>query len=133
MDRLKPPGWTKATRWLKRRMPTGLYTRSVLIVIIPMLLLQSVVSAVFMERHWRNVTERLSQAVTRDIAAIIEIIKTYPPANGDYTEITRIARDQLSLNISVLPDTQLPPPRPKPLRMERSNYGHRRQKTAMPV
>jgi len=114
MDRLKPPGWTKATRWLKRRMPTGLYTRSVLIVIIPMLLLQSVVSAVFMERHWRNVTERLSQAVTRDIAAIIEIIKTYPPANGDYTEITRIARDQLSLNISVLPDTQLPPPRPKP-------------------
>ncbi|MGO7697051.1 hypothetical protein, partial [Rhizobium leguminosarum] len=39
----------------------------------PMVLLQSVVAAVFMERHWQMVTERLSLAVTRDIAAIIEI------------------------------------------------------------
>lgn len=114
VHKARPPGWAIVARWLKRRMPTGLYTRSVLIVIIPMLLLQTVVSAVFMERHWRNVTERLSEGVTRDIAAIIEIIRTYPPANGDYSEITRIARDQLSLNISVLPDAQLPPPRSKP-------------------
>lgn len=114
IHKARPPGWAVVGRWLKRRMPTGLYTRSVLIVIIPMLLLQTVVSAVFMERHWRNVTERLSQAVTRDIAAIIEMIRTFPPENGDYSKITRIARDQLSLNISVLPDAQLPPPRPKP-------------------
>ncbi|SIQ22489.1 two-component system, OmpR family, osmolarity sensor histidine kinase EnvZ [Rhizobium sp. RU35A] len=112
--RLQPPGWAAFGRWLKRRMPTGLYMRSVLIVIIPMLLLQSVVAAVFMERHWRLVTERLSQAVTRDIAAIIELIRTYPDPSDDYSAITRIARNQLSLNISIEPDAQLPPPRSKP-------------------
>ena len=31
-----------------------------------------------MERHWQLVTRRLSNAVTRDIAAVIEIIETYP-------------------------------------------------------
>lgn len=114
IGKIRPPGWVTFGRWLKRRMPTGLYTRSVLIVIIPMLLLQSVVAAVFMERHWRLVTERLSQAVTRDIAAIIEIIRTYPPETDDYAQITRIAREKLSLNISVEEGGELPPPRSKP-------------------
>ena len=36
-----------------------------------MLILQTVLAAVFMERHWQMVTERMSSAVTRDIAAII--------------------------------------------------------------
>jgi two-component system osmolarity sensor histidine kinase EnvZ len=54
------------------RLPKGLYARSLLIVIMPMVLLQSVVAFVFMERHWQLVTQRLSAAVTRDIAAVIE-------------------------------------------------------------
>ncbi len=112
-DRSPAPGWRSLVRWLRRRLPTGLYTRSLLIIIIPMVLLQSVVAAVFMERHWQMVTERLSLAVTRDIAAIIEIINTYPQ-DGDYSDVTRIARDQLNLQISVEPDGDLPPPREKP-------------------
>jgi len=112
-DRSPAPGWRWFVRWLRRRLPTGLYTRSLLIIIIPMVLLQSVVAAVFMERHWQMVTERLSLAVTRDIAAIIEVIDTYPQ-DADYSDITRIARDQLNLQISIEPDGDLPPPRIKP-------------------
>ncbi len=33
-------------------MPKGLYARALLIIIAPMVLLQSVVAFVFMERHW---------------------------------------------------------------------------------
>ncbi len=112
-DRSPAPGWRWFVRWLRRRLPTGLYTRSLLIIIIPMVLLQSVVAAVFMERHWQMVTERLSLAVTRDIAAIIEVIDTFPQ-DADYSDITRIARDQLNLQISIEPDGDLPPPRIKP-------------------
>jgi len=112
-DRSPASGWRWFVRWLRRRLPTGLYTRSLLIIIIPMVLLQSVVAAVFMERHWQMVTERLSLAVTRDIAAIIEVIDTYPQ-DADYSDITRIARDQLNLQISIEPDGDLPPPRIKP-------------------
>jgi two-component system osmolarity sensor histidine kinase EnvZ len=94
-------------------LPTGLYVRSLLIIIIPMVLLQSVVAAVFMERHWQMVTQRLSAAVTRDIAAIIQIIETYPQ-DTDFSEVTRIARDQMNLQISIEPDGDLPSPRTKP-------------------
>ncbi len=41
-------------------MPKGLYARALLIIIVPMVILQSVVAFVFMERHWNLVTQRLS-------------------------------------------------------------------------
>ena len=58
--------------WIKNRMPAGLYPRSILIIIAPMVILQSVVAFVFMERHWNTVTRRLSAAVTQDISALID-------------------------------------------------------------
>ncbi|MET3855489.1 ATP-binding protein [Rhizobium sp. OAE497] len=112
-ERLPATGWKWFTRFLRRRLPTGIYVRSLLIIIMPMLLLQSVVAAVFMERHWQMVTQRLSMAVTQDIAAIIQIIDTYPQ-DADYTAITKIAREQMKLQISIEPDGDLPPPREKP-------------------
>ncbi|WFR99652.1 ATP-binding protein [Rhizobium tumorigenes] len=102
-----------ANRWLRRRLPTGLYTRSLLIIIIPMILLQAVVAAVFMERYWQMVTQRLSMATTRDIASIIDIIQTYPQ-DADYTEVTRIARDKLGLSVSIEANSELPRPLSKP-------------------
>lgn len=93
--------------------PRGLYARSLIIIIAPMVLLQSVVAFVFMERHWQTVTQRLSTAVTRDIAGIIEVIETYPQ-DPNYEQITAIARDRLALNIAILPDDPLPAPGPKP-------------------
>lgn len=105
--------WQRFWRQVSRYMPKRLYARSLIIVIAPMILLQSVIAFVFMERHWQTVTQRLSQAVTRDIAAIIDMIETYPPGD-DYADVIRIAQDRLSLKIDVLPPDPLPPPGPKP-------------------
>ncbi|MFN7026054.1 MAG: ATP-binding protein [Pseudorhizobium sp.] len=107
------PGLRGTSRRIKRILPTRLYTRSVLIVIIPMILLQTVVAAVFMERHWRLVTERLSEGVTRDIAAIIAVIEQFPNTDN-YGTVSRIAREQLDLNVIVETGGELPPPRQKP-------------------
>ncbi|WP_149738236.1 ATP-binding protein [Rhizobium sp. RU20A] len=105
--------WTRFTRWLRRQLPMGLYARSLLIVIIPMVLLQSVVAFVFMERHWQLVTQRLSSAVTSDIAALIDLIDLSPETISD-ADIIRVARDRLNLNLSIEPGGELPAPRPKP-------------------
>ncbi|WP_119257035.1 ATP-binding protein [Shinella zoogloeoides] len=113
LERAPLAGWRRLARWLRRRMPTGLYARSLLIIILPMVLLQAVVAFVFMERHWQLVTQRLSQAVTRDIAAIIDLIDTYPE-DPAYAQIIRIARERLDLIVSIEPGTELPPPRRKP-------------------
>lgn len=98
---------------LMRRLPKGLYARSILIVVVPIVLLQSVVAYVFMERHWEYVTRRLSGAVARDIAAIVAVIETYPQ-DERHAEISRIAAETFGMTVSVLPQGPLPPAAPKP-------------------
>ncbi|MCI5074342.1 ATP-binding protein [Oricola sp.] len=103
----------RLTGRLTEHMPRGLYARSLIIIIAPMVLLQSVVAFVFMERHWQTVTQRLSTAVTRDIAALIDIIETYPH-DADYSQVVQLANQRLALNIAILPPDPLPAPAPKP-------------------
>ena len=52
-------------------LPKGLYARALLIIITPIVVLESVIAFAFMERHWQAVTRRLSEATARDIAAVI--------------------------------------------------------------
>ncbi len=111
--RKRRPPFQVFSRWFWRRMPKGLYGRSLLIIIVPMVLLQSVIAFVFMERHWQTVTQRLSKSVTADIAAVIDVIENYPQ-DPEYQQITELAREKLSLNISILPPTPFPPAVGKP-------------------
>jgi two-component system, OmpR family, osmolarity sensor histidine kinase EnvZ len=105
--------WDRFTRWLKSVMPKGLYARSLLIIIVPMVVLQSVVAFLFTDRQWSLVTHYLSSAVTQDIATLIDVYKSYPQGT-DRAKLRRIAQDRLGLVVDFLPETQLPPPGPKP-------------------
>ncbi len=106
-------GWRRIARWLNSVMPKGLYARALLIIIVPMVILQSVVAFVFMERHWNVVTQRLSASVVQDIAALIDIYRGYPQ-DADRALIRRIAQERLGLVVDFLPLTDMPPPGPKP-------------------
>jgi two-component system osmolarity sensor histidine kinase EnvZ len=105
--------WGTFTLWLKTVMPKGLYARALLIIILPMVVLQSVVAFMFVERQWSVVNRYLSSAVTREIATLIDVYKTYPQG-ADRAQLRRIAQDRLGLVVDFLPETQLPPPGPKP-------------------
>jgi two-component system osmolarity sensor histidine kinase EnvZ len=94
-------------------MPKGLFARALIIIIAPMIILQSVIAYAFMERHWQLVTRRLSQAVTQDIAALIDIAQSYPQ-DPKFETLTRIASERLNLDVEILPAGPLPPPAPKP-------------------
>ncbi|MES2751771.1 MAG: ATP-binding protein [Pseudomonadota bacterium] len=104
-------GWLG--RWFKELMPKGLYARALLIIIVPMVVLQSVVAFVFMERHWNTVTRRLSQAVVQDVSALIDVYRSYPQ-DKDRTQIKRIAQQRLGLVVDFLPVNDMPAPGPKP-------------------
>jgi two-component system, OmpR family, osmolarity sensor histidine kinase EnvZ len=105
--------WLRLTRQMKLLTPTGLYARSLMIIILPMVIMQSVVAFMFMERHWDLVTKYLASAVTEEIATLIDVYKTYPQ-DADRTQLRRIAQDRLGLAVDFLSDKQLPPPGPKP-------------------
>jgi two-component system osmolarity sensor histidine kinase EnvZ len=106
-------GWRRITRWLNSVMPKGLYARALLIIIMPMVILQSVLAFVFVERQWNVVTQRLSASVVHDIAALIDVYNGYPQ-DADRAKIRRIAQDRLGLVVDFLPLGDLPPPGPKP-------------------
>src|SRR3982074_1500169 len=106
-----------ANSWMgnafKGWMPTGLYGRALLIMIVPVVVLQGVVTFVFVERHWNTVTKHLSAAVVQDVAGLIDVYQTYPQ-DKDRAQIRRIARQKLGLVVDFLPLGDLPPPGPKP-------------------
>lgn len=106
-------GWSRFWRRVGYYLPRRLYARSLLIIITPMILLQSVVAFVFMERHWQTVTKRLSTATVRDVGALVDLIEARPPGSN-YSDIIRLARNRLELTVDVLPPGPLPEQGPRP-------------------
>ena len=93
------------------RMPKGLYARALIIIIAPMVLLQSVVTFVFLERHWQTVTRRLSTVTVRDIGMLIEL---YTADRAQAEALERLAEQKLGLRIRFVPGEELPEVRAKP-------------------
>jgi two-component system osmolarity sensor histidine kinase EnvZ len=122
-ERMAEPWWVRVRSLLARLvrmimsatgdlLPKGLYARALIIIIAPIVLLESVVAFVFMERHWQSVTRRLSEATARDIAAIIEVYREYPHQD-DYERLIDLA-ETMKLSMQLLPPGDLPPAQPKP-------------------
>ncbi|ACS40469.1 MAG: ATP-binding protein [Methylorubrum extorquens] len=105
--------WRRLSRAIGDALPKGLYARSLIIIIAPMVLLQSVIAYTFMERHWQLVTRRLSAAVTADVAALMDIYESYPQDRNAET-LSRIAGERLNLDIDILKGAKLPNPGPRP-------------------
>lgn len=98
---------------MSRRLPKGLFGRSLLIVIMPMVILQSVLAFVFMERHWQTVTQRLSASLSQDIAMVISLVDTFPNTEQQ-EQIVRTASQRLALNVAFLDEETLPRAGAKP-------------------
>jgi two-component system osmolarity sensor histidine kinase EnvZ len=95
------------------QLPKGLYARALIIIIAPMVLLQSVVAFVFLERHWATVTGRLSTATVQNIAMLIDVYRSYPQDTDNETLI-RLADEDLGLRVKIVPHEELPEARSKP-------------------
>jgi two-component system osmolarity sensor histidine kinase EnvZ len=114
-------GFSLATRALRlfgaslnRLLPKGIFGRSLIIIITPMLILQGVVAYVFMERHWSAVTERLSAAFVRDLSALVHAYETL----GQRAEAKRLIVDSGRMlgwrNVAFLDGGMLPPALARP-------------------
>lgn len=57
--------------WLKRYMPRSLYARAALILLLPIVVLQLVVTVLFMQRHFEDVTLQMTDTVAREIRLVL--------------------------------------------------------------
>lgn len=101
------------SRFMYRVMPKGLFTRTFLIIVAPIVILQSVLVFVFMERHYQLVSRRMSEAVVREIAAVVYVLENYPQ-DPDHLKIEEMSARALGMSITILPLEPLPPPTSKP-------------------
>ena len=93
------------------RMPKGLYARALIIIIAPMVLLQSVLTFVFLERHWQTVTRRLSTVTVQNIGMLIDLYQNNPQ---EAETLTQLAEQNLSMRVRFVPGEELPQVRAKP-------------------
>lgn len=102
-------------RFLERHLPEGLYPRSLIIIIAPIVVLQAIMAFVFMERHWDNISTRLSKSVAREISFLVELYETMPPTKESREMLENMAKQRLALGLEIRPGDALPPPAAKPL------------------
>jgi two-component system osmolarity sensor histidine kinase EnvZ len=105
--------WTRTWRTLSELAPKGLYARALIIIIAPIVLLESVVAFTFMERHWNQVTRRLSDGMARDMGAIVDLYAAGSSAE-DTARLIDLAQNRFNMSLSVLPPGDLPTQQPKP-------------------
>ena len=103
LSRLRPG------RLLKRVMPRGLFGRSLIIIIAPMVLLQAIVSYVFFERDLDTTTRRMARDVAADAALLIALEDNYP--DKERTEIRALAARQLRYELTFVRGADIAPPR----------------------
>lgn len=66
--------------WVHKMLPRTLFARSLLIIVVPVILFQVLVTVVFVDNHWRKVTSRMSFAVAGEVAMMADMVPlTYDP------------------------------------------------------
>jgi two-component system osmolarity sensor histidine kinase EnvZ len=101
-------------RQIKRWLPTSLFGRSLLIIVLPIALMQLVVTWIFFDAHWQTVTSRLSDGLAGDIAWAVESYHDDPRPEV-LAKIAERAETSMSLSIVLLEDSKLPPRQPSSL------------------
>lgn len=94
-------------RWLGRLIvPRSLFWRSLLIVIVPLLILQVLLTYIFYNRHWDTVTRWLAFGVAGEVALLAETIEDAPSIAARDAFIERAQRST-DLNITLTPGGRL--------------------------
>ncbi|HEX3672851.1 MAG TPA: ATP-binding protein [Rhizomicrobium sp.] len=96
-------------RALKRTMPRGLFGRSLIIIVAPVVLLLGVVTYVFFERHYAIMTARMARGVAADVAFLINIEETYPQGKTRNVMLD-MANKNLGYQVSFIPAERLDRP-----------------------
>ena len=87
---------------LKKISPNGLYTRSLIIIIAPIVVLQAILTFVFLERHWQLVTKKLSSSVVSEIGMIIKMQES-----TELETITSYAKEFYDISINLYTNQEI--------------------------
>ncbi len=94
-------------RALKRFLPRGLFGRSLIIIVAPVVLLQGLMSYYFFERHLDITTQRMATQIAADIAFLINLEDT--SAAADRPILRQKAVNMLGFDIAIFRGEKIAP------------------------
>jgi two-component system, OmpR family, osmolarity sensor histidine kinase EnvZ len=95
-------------RFIKRFLPRGLFGRSLIIIVAPMVLLQGVVTYVFFERDLDTTTRRMARDVAADVAFLAALEDSTPTLERD--SVRALSARELRYRLTFHDGEKLAPP-----------------------
>jgi two-component system osmolarity sensor histidine kinase EnvZ len=99
--------------FLERHMPEGLFPRALIILVAPVILLQTIMTGLIFERHFENVTRLLARSFARDVSLLVQLYEESDRSPAARERIERLANGTLRLSLTV-EGGSLPPPLREP-------------------
>jgi two-component system osmolarity sensor histidine kinase EnvZ len=99
--------------FLERHMPEGLFPRSLIILVAPVVLLQTIMTGLIFERHFENVTRLLARSFAREVSLLVELYEESDRGAAAARRIEMLANAKLGLGLTIVKGT-LPEPLPEP-------------------
>ncbi len=96
----------------KDYLPKGLYARTLASIILPVVLLQILIAAVFFDDHWKLMSRRLADAVAGDVALTVWLFDRNPTPEA-LAPIAREVWRTTRLKVTLEPQLQIPAERPR--------------------
>ena len=102
----------ESSKKIKDILPKGLYSRSLLIIIVPVVVLQGILTFVFLDRHWQLVTRKLSSAVASEIVTFVDVA----PSLG-LNKVVELSKKFYDAEVNYIPNQKLINNIPKPINL----------------
>lgn len=87
-------------KWLKKYVPRSLYGRAALILVLPVVTLQLVVSVVFIQRHFEGVTTQMTRSLSHELQLVFSEIEKSADMDDALARVGEIS-NSLEMGISI--------------------------------
>ena len=78
---------------IKRYLPRSLYGRAALILLVPIITLQLVVSFAFIQRFYEDITKQMTMNLVPEIEIILDMVDNFDPSENKESDIFLLAQD----------------------------------------
>ena len=92
---------------LNKYLPKSLFGRSLLIIVLPVLIMQTAVMYFFFNAHWTQVTANMSDSVAADVSVAVELYKQ-APSQSRTEALDAMLRPHMELSVALDENDGLP-------------------------
>jgi two-component system, OmpR family, osmolarity sensor histidine kinase EnvZ len=102
--------YRKLNRFLEAHLPSGLFQRALIILVAPLVLLQTIMTGIILDRHWDSVTRVLARSLAREIGLLTDLYDRSDKSPAALKDLEDLSTKRLRLNLKITHESELPPP-----------------------